>query len=330
MFSGRAWRLVKFGDPREAVELQEMTWEEPAAGQLLIRVRTAGAGLPDAMMAAGHFPLLGQPPFGLGEEAAGEVVAVPPGSRFAVGDQVTGITGFLEGWGGYADYTYLREGSTIRIPAGMTDEEAGGFPIGFRTAYAALVERAPLQAGQTLLVLGAAGSSGATATQLGKALGAKVIAVAGSQEKLEFAARHGADEVVNYRTDDLAARIADLTGGQGVDLIFDPVGGETAATALKGIARGGRIALAGLASGAPVALDSMDMLLRNYTAVGVLATPLAPDAEAAAWDHLAGLAEKGAIAVPLGRVHAFDEVPRMIAEQTTPGAGKSVVRVAAR
>jgi NADPH2:quinone reductase len=181
MFSGRAWRLVKFGEPKEAIELQEMTWGEPSSGHVLIRVRTAGAGFPDVMMTAGHFPLLGDPPFGLGEEAAGEVVAVPPGSQFAVGDQVTGITGFLEGWGGYAEYAYLREQSAIRIPAGLTDEQAGGFPIGFRTAYAGLVERAPVRAGQTLLVLGAAGSSGATALQLGKALDATVIAVAGNQ-----------------------------------------------------------------------------------------------------------------------------------------------------
>ena len=168
MFSGRAWRLVKFGEPKEAIELHEMTWDEPSPGQVLIRVRTAGAGFPDMMMTAGHFPLLGDPPFGLGEEAAGEVVAVPPDSRFAVGDQVTGITGFLEGWGGYAEYAHVLEQSAIRIPSGMTDEQAGGFPIGFRTAYAGLVERAPVKAGQTLLVLGAAGSSGATALQLGK------------------------------------------------------------------------------------------------------------------------------------------------------------------
>ena len=172
MFSGRAWRVVKFGEPAEAVELQEMTWGEPAPGQVLIRVRTAGAGFPDVMMVAGHFPLLGEPPFGLGEEAAGEVVAVPPGSRFVVGDQVTGITEFLAGSGGYADFAYVREGSAIRIPAGMTDEQAAGFPVGFRTAYAGLVERAPVQAGQTVLDLGAAGSSGAAALQLGKALGA--------------------------------------------------------------------------------------------------------------------------------------------------------------
>jgi NADPH2:quinone reductase len=329
MFAGRAWRVVKFGEPKDAAELQEMTWDEPAPGRVLIRVRTAGAGFPDLMMTAGHFPLLGAPPFGLGEEAAGEVVAVAPGSRFSVGDQITGITGFLEGWGGYAEYAYVREHSAIRIPEGMTDEQAGGFPIGFRTAFAGLVERAPVQAGQTLLILGAAGSSGATALQLGKALGATVIAVAGSQEKLEFCARFGADHVLNYRTDDLTSRIAEITNGRGVDVIYDPVGGETAATAVKSLVRNGRIAVVGLASGAPVALDSLDMMLRNYSAVGVLAIPNDdPDVEAAVWSRLAGLAEQGAITTPVGRVYGFDEVPRMIAEQSAPGAGKSVVRVA--
>jgi NADPH2:quinone reductase len=329
MFSGRAWRVVKFGEPKEAIELEEMTWGEPSPGQVLILVRTAGAGFPDAMMTAGRFPLLGDPPFGLGEEAAGEVVAVPPGSRFAVGDQVAGITGFLEGWGGFAEYAYVREGSAIRIPAGMTDEQAGGFPIGFRTAYAGLVERAPVEVGQTLLVLGAAGSTGAAALQLGKALGATVIAIAGSQEKLEFCARYGAHHVVNYRTDDLTARIAEITDGRGVDLIYDPVGGDTASRAIESIARNGRIAMIGLASGTVVPLDPMDMLLRNYTAVGVLATPDDdPRVEAGVWGQLAGLAEQGAITTPVGTVYGFDEVRQMIAEQTAPGAGKSVVRVA--
>ena len=119
----------------------------------------------------GQFPLLGAPPFGLGEEAAGEVVAVPEGSRFAVGDQVTGIAAFLDGWGGYAEYTYLREESTMRIPPGMTDTQAAGFTIAFRTAYAALVHRVPVSRGQRLAVLGAAGSSGVAALQLGRARG---------------------------------------------------------------------------------------------------------------------------------------------------------------
>jgi NADPH2:quinone reductase len=328
MLSGRAWRLVKFGEPEKAIELHEMTWGEPSPGQVLIRVRTAGAGFPDVMMTAGHFPLLGDPPFGLGEEAAGEVVAVPAGSRFAVGDQVTGITGFLEGWGGYAEYTYVREQSAIRIPPGMTDEQAGGFPVGFRTAYTGLVERAPVSAGQTMLVLGAAGSSGATAIQLGKVLGATVIAVAGSREKLEFCARHGADHGVNYRTDDMPARVAELTDGRGVDVIYDPVGGVTAATALKSMARNGRIAIVGLASGTAVPLDPVDLLLRNYTAVGVLSIPGDPVAEATAWARLADLAGQGAITTPVGTAYRFGEVPRMISELAAPGPGKSVVRVA--
>jgi NADPH2:quinone reductase len=136
--------------------------------------------------------------------------------------------------------------------------------------------------------------------------------------------------VVNYRTEDLAGRIAEITDGAGVDVIYDPVGGDTAATALRSIARNGRIALVGLASGAPVALDAMDMLLRNYTAVGVLATPGSPEAEAAVWKHLADLAERGSINTPVGRVYDFDDVPQMITEQLAPGAGKSVVRVASK
>ncbi|MEU6346532.1 NADPH:quinone oxidoreductase family protein [Streptomyces sp. NPDC046977] len=326
--TGKAWRAIKFGPPAESVELQQLTWEAPPEGHVLIRVSTAGAGFPDVMMTAGQYPLLGDPPFGLGEEAAGEVVAVSTGSRLSVGDRVTGITAFLQGWGGFAEYAYLREISTIRIPPTMTDEEAGGFPIGFRTAYAALVDRTPIEAGQTLLVLGAAGSTGTAAMQLGKALGAKVIAVAGSQDKLDFCSRHGADHVIGYRDENLTARLTEITDGRGIDLIFDPVGGDTAATALKSIARNGRIALVGVASGNPVPLNPMDMLLRNYSAVGVLATPGDPEAEALVWERLAELAGAGKVTMPVGRVYDFHDVPRMITEQSTPGPGKSVVRVA--
>jgi NADPH2:quinone reductase len=327
-YSGRAWRVVRFGDPLDVVELQDLEWEQPAEGHVLIRVRTAGAGYPDLMMARGEYPLVGQPPISLGEEAAGDVVAVPPGSRFNVGDTVAGITAFIEGWGGYADYAYVREGSAIRVPAGMTDAEAGGFPIAFRTAYAALVERAPVAAGQVLLVLGAAGSSGAAAMQLGKALGATVIAVAGSQEKAEFCARYGADYVINYRTDDLTARVAEVTNGHGVDLIYDPVGGDTAATALKSLTRGGRIILIGLASGSMAPIDPTQLLLRNHTAVGVLAIPNEdPAAEAAVWDRLADMVAQGKIVTPVGTVYGFGDVPRMIAGQASPAAGKAVVRI---
>jgi NADPH:quinone reductase len=324
---GRAWKVVRFGDPMDAVQLQEVSWPDPPQGQALVRVRTAGAGLPDLLMAGGHFPLLDKPPIALGEEVAGDVVAVAPGSRFSAGDTIMGITAFLHGWGGYADYAYVIEQSAARVPSALSDEQAGGFPIGFRTAYAGLVERASVAAGETVLVLGAAGSAGSAAVQLAKALGATVLAVAGSAEKLALCTRFGADHVINYKTADLTREIAELTDGRGVDLIYDTVGGDLAATSVASLARNGRIAIVGLASGATVELNSLDLLLRNCSAVGVLAAGYTPDEDAAAWDALVDLAERKAITTPVGTVYSFADVPSMIRQQVSPPPGKSVVRV---
>jgi NADPH:quinone reductase len=327
VFEGHAWKAVRFGDPMDVIQLREVSWPDPRPGQVLVRVRTAGAGLPDLLMTRGYFPLLDKPPIGLGEEVAGDVVAVPAGSGFAVGEKVMGITAFLEGWGGYADYAYLLEQSAVRIPSALSDEQAGGFPIGFRTAYAGLVERASLAAGEVLVVLGAAGSAGSAAVQLGKALGATVLAVAGSAKKLDFARAAGADHAVNYKTADLTREIAGLTDGHGADLIYDTVGGELAATSVASLARNGRIAIVGMASGASVELDSMDMLLRNYSAVGVLAAGYPPEQDAAAWAVLSDLAEHKAITTAVGTVYPFADVPAMISQQGSPPPGKSVVRI---
>lgn len=327
MFKGRAWKAVSFGDPADVVGLQEVSWPDPEQGRVLVRVRTAGAGLPDLLMATGQFPLAGKPPVALGEEVAGDVVAVPPGSRFAVGEKIMGITDFLHGWGGYADYAYVREQSAAHVPSWLSDEQAGGFPIGFRTAYAGLVERASLAASEVLLVLGAAGSAGSAAVQLGKAFGATVLAVVGSAEKAAFAMRFGADHAINYRTADLTRAIAALTDGHGVDLVYDTVGGDLAATAIRALARNGRIAIVGLASGATVQLNSYDMLARNYSAVGVLASGYTPDEDAAAWGALADLASRRAITTPVGTVYDFGDIPSMIGAQSAPPPGKSVVRV---
>jgi NADPH:quinone reductase len=329
VFHGRAWRAVRFGDPIDVVQLQEVSWPEPPPGEALVRVHAAGAGLPDLLMAQGRFPLLDKPPIGLGEEVAGQVVAIAAGSRFTVGDRIMGITPFLRGSGGYAEYAYVREQSAAIVPSSLSDEQAGGFPVGFRTAYAGLVERAGLAPGEVLLVLGAAGSAGSAAVQLGKALGATVIAVAGSAEKLALSTQFGARHVINYATADLAREIADLTNGHGVDLIYDTVGGDLAAASLASLARNGRIAIVGLASGATVKLNSLDMLMRNYGAVGVLASGYTPDEDAVAWDALTDLAERGAITTPVGTVYTFADVPSMIRQQASPPPGKSVVRVRA-
>jgi NADPH:quinone reductase len=154
-----------------------------------------------------------------------------------------------------------------------------------------------------------------------------VLAIAGSAEKLALCTRFGADHGINYKTADLTREIAELTDGHGVDLIYDTVGGDLAATAVASLARNGRIAIVGLASGATVELNSIDMLLRNYSAVGVLASGYTPDEDAAAWDALADLAERKAITTPVGTVYSFADVPSMIRGQASPPPGKSVVRV---
>jgi NADPH2:quinone reductase len=137
----------------------------------------------------------------------------------------------------------------------------------------------------------------------------------------------GGDLAISHRGTDLAMRIREATGGRGADLVYDVVGGETAGAAVKALARNGRIAIVGFASGVPVTLNAVDLLLRNYSAVGVLADAHSPALQEAAWSHLAELAEAGKLATPVGRIWSFDEVPDMIAQQTNPPAGKVVVKV---
>ncbi|WP_306215986.1 zinc-binding dehydrogenase [Actinoplanes sp. RD1] len=325
---GKAWRVTSHGDPAQVVQLQEMAWPEPGHGHILIRVRTAGAGHPDQLTATGHVPGLPAPPLGVGAEAAGEVVATAPRSAYRIGDQVLGLTAVGAGWGGFADYTYLREQSTIRIPEGMSDEEAGGFAVGFRTAYAGLVDRAPVEKGQYLVVLGAAGSTGATAVQLGRALGAHVVAVAGGPGGREFCRRCGAEAVLDRHAGNLAAQIRAATGGHGADLIYDPVGGTAAVAAMGGLVRNGRIALIGVAGGLPAPIDPLVLLFGNLTAIGVYAGGYSAAQDEAAWEALARLARDGRIRTPVGAVHSFADVPDLLATLDNSPPGKAVVRVA--
>jgi NADPH2:quinone reductase len=265
-----------------------------------------------------------------GQEVSGEVVATPDGSAFNVGDRVMGVTPFGgEGltFGGMADYAYVREPQTLHVPDGLSVEEAAGFLVGFRTAYAALVQRLPVAAGDVLVVLGAAGSSGVTAVSLGKALSATVIAVAGSDEKLEFCKSIGADHALSYKSGDFVQEILDLTDGRGADAIFDPVGGETATKSLKAIARFGRIGIVGFAAGGWVTLDPLDMVLRSYSAVGVFAAAYTAAEDRDAYAELFNMAQQGRIRTPVGKVYGFDEAIQAIQAMASPLPGKHIVRV---
>ncbi|WP_084398716.1 zinc-binding dehydrogenase [Henriciella aquimarina] len=313
----------------EVLQLCGDEWENPDEGTLLVKVEACGIGLPDLFMTQGRYPIVASPPVHPGQEVSGRVISVPPGSAFRVGERVMGITIYGSGWwrGGLADYAFVQERKCLRIPAEMSDEAAAGFVIGFRTAHAALVERVPVTAGERVLILGGAGSSGAAAIQLSKALGAEVIAVAGSDEKLRFCETIGADHVVSYGEEGWPDAVAGATRGRGVDVIFDPVGGATALAALATLATRGRIALVGFASGEWLKLDAQDMVLRNYSAVGVFSGGFSANEDARAFADLAEMVERGAINTPLGSVFEFDQTREAICSLSRPGPGKTVVRM---
>lgn len=329
MFEGSQWIASSFGEPDAEIERVARSWSHPREGQVLVKVLAAGAGLPDALMVQGVYPLVPKPPVTPGQEVCGVVVAVPAKSAFTVGQRVMGITDFAGGSGGFAHYAYVLERRCRIVPATLSDAEAAGFVIPFHTASSAFVARARLAAGETVVILGAAGSSGAAAIQFAKALGARVIAVAGGAEKLAFCTAQGADRVIDYRSEDLPGRIREYTGGAGADVIFDPVGGETAAAAVKAIARGGRVALIGFASGDWLRLDPVDMVLRNYSAVGVFAGGFSLAEDAEAYDGMCRMADAGKLRTPIAQIYGFAEVPdllRRIADG--PPAGKLVLAVA--
>lgn len=327
----KAWRAEEFGTIADVLTLQDVEIPQPPPGFVTIRVLAAGVALPDALMLKGNYPLVSKPPVSPGMEAAGEIVALGAGvAGLAIGDRIATITAAVLGWGGFAEYCLADASKAFPIPAGMSDAEAAGFTIPFKTAHVALVHRTQLKANETLLVLGAAGSSGAAAIQLGKALGARVIAVAGSVEKLNFCKNSGADELLDYRTaDDIIAQIRKITDGEGVNVIFDPVGGPLATDMTQCMAPHGRFAIIGFASGGWVQLDPHHMVLNNYSAAGVFAGNLTDAESRQTIADLTKLAETGAIATKIGRTFAFDQVRDAIALQESGDfTGKLVVQVA--
>lgn len=323
----RAWRAERFGTPADVLRLSDIESPLPPAGFVSLRVHAAGVALPDLLMLEGTYPLVSRPPVSPGMEAMGTIERVGENVAFRVGERVMGTTAAVQGWGSLAEVCLADASKLLRVPAGMSDIEAAGFSLPFKTAHMALVHRASLRADETLVVLGGAGSSGAAAIQLGKALGAKVIAVAGGASKTEFCLRWGADAVIDYKAGNITQQLLDLNDGDGVDVVFDAVGGDVAAQAIQAIARLGRVVLVGFASGQWVALDAQDMVRRNYSAVGIFAGDMKPTEFAQTFDDLTTLVGTGAIRTPVGQIFSFDEVPTAINAIRTAMPGKIIVEI---
>lgn len=242
----RAIVCREFGPPEKLV-LEERPDPVPGAGELVIEAHAATVTFPDALMIEDRYQFKATPPFVPGGEAAGFVKAVGPGvTAFAPGDRVIGSTLLV---GGFAEQVLVRASAARRLPDALGFAEATGIGYAYGTALYALKHRAALRPGETLLVLGAAGNVGLAAVELGKQLGARVIAAASSPEKLAVCREHGADEVIDYAREDLKERAKALSAGRGVDVVFDCIGGDYAEAAVRAIAWEGRFLVIGFTAG---------------------------------------------------------------------------------
>lgn len=243
-------------------------WAEPELGEndVLIKVKAAGLNFPDVLIIQGKYQIQPELPFIPGGECSGVVEAVGAKvSRYKEGDKVL----FMGGTGAFCEKISAHELAVFPMPEGLSFEQAAGVSITYFTSYYALKQRANIQPGETLLVLGAAGGVGTTAIELGKLLGAKVIAAASSDEKLELCKQLGADEVINYSTTSLKDAVKELTGGKGVDVVYDPVGGDYAEPAIRSMGWNGRYLVIGFASG-PIPKIPLNLtLLKGCSIVGV-------------------------------------------------------------
>lgn len=317
----RAWR-VEATDRADGLVLAEAPAPQPGGG-LLLRVRAAGVGFPDLLMSRGEFQIRQPLPFTLGWEAAGEVVRAPADGPFHPGDAVVTMS-----FGAFAEEIVANPASTFPLPRGLSFHEGAALPLNYLTALAGLQRRGRLQAGETLLVQGGGGGVGSAAIQVGKALGARVIAVVSEPNKAELARKAGADDVV-MTSDPWREQVLERSGG-GVQVVFDPVGGERFAESLRCLASEGRLVVIGFAEGGIPSLPLNRLLLRNAEVSGCTWSVLAsaPGGLAEAGRRIAEMARDGFVRPPVGAVHAFADLPAVLSALAERRArGKLVLAV---
>ena len=252
--------------PTDNLTLEERPTPVPGKGEILVDVKAAGVNFPDVLTVQGKYQFKPELPFVPGVEVAGIVAAVGEGvTSRKVGERVIATLPI----GGFSEQCIGSEYGSFGMGETMSYEQAAGFAITYGTSYYALKQQAKIQPGETLLVLGAAGGVGIATIQIAKAMGATVIAAASTEEKLDFACEAGADLRINYSEENLKDQVKALTGGKGVDVIYDPVGGDFSEQAFRAIAWDGRLLVIGFASGPIPAIPLNLMLLKGASLVGV-------------------------------------------------------------
>jgi NADPH2:quinone reductase len=302
----KAWGLP------DTLVVEELPDVVPEPGKVVIKVEAAGVNFPDVLIIQNKYQFKPELPFTPGGELAGTVTAVGDGvTQFKPGDRVIAFVG----QGAFAQQIAAPVKSVMPMPPGMDFDTAAAITLTYGTSHHAVVDRAQLKAGETMLVLGAAGGVGLAAIEIGKALGARVIAAASSDEKLEICKQHGADATINYSTQDLREAIKAATDGKGPDVIYDPVGGIYAEPAFRSIAWRGRYLVVGFANGEIPRLPLNLMLLKGASLVGVFWGEYVrrePKANQAAMQELMGWLAEGRIRPHISGRYALADTPKAL------------------
>lgn len=262
----QAWQFERYGHYSETLHWVERPLPRPGPGEALVRTRAVSLNFPDLLIIQGMYQHKAPLPAVPGVEAVGIVEAIGPGSKFKIGDRAVG---FCHSGGTLADAFLVHNDSAWPVPPHVSDQQAAALSVTYGTSWFGLTHRAHLLAGETLLVLGAAGGVGLAAIQLGKLLGARVIACAGDAAKLEICRQHGADDLIHYRDEDLVTRVKDITNGVGADVIYDPVGGDLFDQVKRCVAWDGRIVIIGFAGGRIPSIECNRILLKNMAVIGL-------------------------------------------------------------
>lgn len=309
----RAWRVHAWGEP-ESMRLEEVETPAVGAGEVRIRNRAAALNFFDILQVQGKYQLKPPFPFIPGAEVAGEVDTVGPGvSGWSSGERVMAISR----GNGFADFSVVKASNVFRLPQEMTFLEGAAVPIAYHTSYFALYRRGHLRAGETLLVHAGASGVGTAAIQIGRALGARVIATASTEIKREFARAQGAELALDYGTEQWIDQVKEATGGAGADVIYDPVGGDVFDQSTKCIAPEGRLLVVGFTSGRIPMIAANRILLKNMAVVGVLwggYLQAHPEYSAEVHAALSDLYEQHKIRPSIGARWSFEDAPRGLRE----------------
>jgi NADPH2:quinone reductase len=263
----KAMRCHRWGPP-DSLQLDDVVRAPLGIREVRIRVHAAGVNFADSLMIGGSYQVKPEFPFIPGLEAAGEILECGAEVRdLHPGQRVLAVLRF---GGAYCEEIVLEADAVVPIPDAMDFVTAAAFPVAYGTSHFALTHRGHLQPGETLLVLGAAGGVGLTAVEIGRELGARVIAAAGGAEKLAVAREHGADELIDYRSESIRDRVRELTGGLGADVVFDPVGGDAFDQALRAVNWEARMLVIGFAGGRIQSVPANLILVKNISVVGVV------------------------------------------------------------